>query len=547
MSVDWDLTVDFVSVGSGMAGAAAALAAADVGLEAIIVEKSELLGGSAAHSYGILWVPVNHLEGREGVDDSPEQARRYLLWLGAERQSLEHVDAYLRYAPEALEYFERVGGIQFYPIKGLSDHFYPVGPGTTEFGRCIQVRPFEAAALGGWQPLLRHSMYVERVTWEEMARWGGRNNERNWDHTVLAERQAKDIRTFGAGLVGSFLAGGLRRGVKIFNSTLIQRLVVEDDRVVGLECTRQGERFNVRARHGVLLGTGLYGANPRLVTWFDEFAPMPTHRAPSATQGDGLVLAMEHGAAIHIQHGTLAIHLSYAVPGETDEGIPVGREVGLRELAAPHTLLVNRAGERFGDESFFEDIAIKLRQFDLWRHEYVNRPCFLIFDQAFWDTYALEPNEPGGPVPDWLTPADSLQELGSKLGVDGDRLAATVERFNAFADQGRDGDFHRGEALAWVKQVTGDLTGRGKNPNLGPVRIPPFYGLNLFPSDAREAGLVTNAQGQVIHVRGRAIPGLYACGEVAAQLHVGVGYQAGFTLTGAMTFGYRAAHHATGA
>jgi len=48
----------------------------------------------------------------------------------------------------------------------------------------------------------------------------------------------------------------------------------------------------------------------------------------------------------------------------------------------------------------------------------------------------------------------------------------------------------------------------------------------------------------VIHLRGHAIEGLYACGDVAASLHVGVGYQAGLSLGGGMTFGFLAAQHA---
>jgi 3-oxosteroid 1-dehydrogenase len=538
----WDVTVDWISIGSGQAGAASALAAADAGLDALIVEKAPLLGGSTVYSYGILWVPNNHLQRRAGVPDATEEGRRYMLYLGAERQWLGHVDAFLEYAPRALEYFERVGGVPFYPVKGLPDHYYPVAPGSIEFGRNVQVQPLSTADLGEWRDKLRHSPYVERVTFEEMAQWGGRNNEKNWDHALIAQREADDVRTFGSALSAGMLRGAIGKGVRIMLGTAAERLVVEDGRVTGLEAAQDGRPLRIQARRGVLLGTGLYGANERLVRWFDEFAPMPTHRPPTTTQGDGLVLALEQGAAMHVQHGTLAIHLSYAIPGETEQGFPVGREVGLREVTAPHTMLVNRDGQRFADESFFEHVAIKLREFDLWRHSYVNRPCFLIFDQQFWDAYAIEPAPAGGPVPDWLAHADSLPELAAKLGVDGQQLEETARRFNGFAERGVDEDFHRGEGM-WVRQVTGDLGGR-KNPNLGPIDKPPFYGLPLFPGDAREAGLVTNEHGQVIHVRGQAIPGLYACGEVAAQVFVGVGYQAGFTLTGAMTFGYRAARHA---
>ena len=48
----WDSTVDFVIVGSGGGGMVAALAAADAGASALVLEKQELVGGSTAMSGG---------------------------------------------------------------------------------------------------------------------------------------------------------------------------------------------------------------------------------------------------------------------------------------------------------------------------------------------------------------------------------------------------------------------------------------------------------------------------------------------------------------
>lgn len=44
-----------------------------------------------------------------------------------------------------------------------------------------------------------------------------------------------------------------------------------------------------------------------------------------------------------------------------------------------------------------------------------------------------------------------------------------------------------------------------------------------------------------MHVRGRPIPGLYAVGNAAARTETGSGYQTGFSLASAMTFGLIAA------
>ena len=84
------------------------------------------------------------------------------------------------------------------------------------------------------------------------------------------------------------------------------------------------------------------------------------------------------------------------------------------------------------------------------------------------------------------------------------------------------------------------------NPSLGTLRIPPFYGVQLHPSAFASAGLLTNASAQVINQRQTPIAGLYAAGNNSAHTEYGVGYQAGFSLGSAMTFGYLAARHMAG-
>jgi 3-oxosteroid 1-dehydrogenase len=94
--------------------------------------------------------------------------------------------------------------------------------------------------------------------------------------------------------------------------------------------------------------------------------------------------------------------------------------------------------------------------------------------------------------------------------------------------------------------MTGDR--EQKNPNLGPLTAPPFYGLRLRVASVgiNAAGLRTNADAQVIHVRGRPIAGLYAAGNSAAPLDIGAGYQSGLSNLRGMVGGTRAAMHAAG-
>src|SRR3954451_13498243 len=72
-----DTCVDLLVVGSGT-GMAAALAAHELGLSVLIVEKSSYVGGSTARSGGALWMPAGPVIRAAGSDDSAAKAATYL-------------------------------------------------------------------------------------------------------------------------------------------------------------------------------------------------------------------------------------------------------------------------------------------------------------------------------------------------------------------------------------------------------------------------------------------------------------------------------------
>jgi 3-oxosteroid 1-dehydrogenase len=181
-------------------------------------------------------------------------------------------------------------------------------------------------------------------------------------------------------------------------------------------------------------------------------------------------------------------------------------------------------------------MADKLRDFDGPSHSYQNLPCFLIFDRQYSDRYSFAGIPAGDPIPDWVTRADTIGQLGAKLGIDAEQLSRTVARFNEIVAKGVDEDFGRG-CEEW--RLAGDAKG-GMNPRLGAVNKPPFYGIKLHPSSPSSAGLETDAHGRVLHQRRHPIPGLYASGNVAAHTEFGVGYQAGLSIAAGMIFSYLA-------
>jgi 3-oxosteroid 1-dehydrogenase len=255
---------------------------------------------------------------------------------------------------------------------------------------------------------------------------------------------------------------------------------------------------------------------------------------PESLTGDALVMATEIGAAVHVIGNNLSLFLGFRNPEEAPGGTAVCRLSGTQELPAPHTIVVNRAGRRFADESFFQAVAPRLREFDVRSREQPNLPCWLIFDATFARAHSFGGRPPGAAIPHWVARANSIAELAGILGIDQAGLATTVQRFNNDAQRGTDGDHGRGSS-PW------GLTRFDPSTTLGPIEEAPFYGIQLHPTALASAGLMADTSARVIHIRGTPIPGLYAVGNAAARTETGSGYQTGFSLTSGLTFGLIAA------
>ena len=67
---EWDRTVDLLVMGSGAAGMGSAVRAHDLGLDVLLVEKSDQYGGNTAMSGGVCWVANNPGMAKEGIADS---------------------------------------------------------------------------------------------------------------------------------------------------------------------------------------------------------------------------------------------------------------------------------------------------------------------------------------------------------------------------------------------------------------------------------------------------------------------------------------------
>src|SRR5690625_7340455 len=73
-----DREVDLLVLGTGAAGLSAALTGTAEGLSVLALEKTDFIGGTTAYSAGTCWVPNNHFQKEDGVDESREKVERYL-------------------------------------------------------------------------------------------------------------------------------------------------------------------------------------------------------------------------------------------------------------------------------------------------------------------------------------------------------------------------------------------------------------------------------------------------------------------------------------
>ena len=539
MATRWHEEFDTVVLGSGIAGLATAIAARKNGLRTLLVEKSDLIGGGTCYSAALIWIGQSHLAKAAGVKDSREAVHEYMSFMAAGQAVDENMDTLIDVSPKALKFFENCG-IRFRLVRGVPDHYVGMAPSALTYGRSIEADLVSGKALGRWQDRVltpKNSPY--RMLAEELVAWGGFSNQSNWNPALMREREDADMRGVGVGIITNFLRAALAAGVTIRTGQTTRELVTESGRVTGIVLEGSSGRARaVRARRGVVIATGGYDSNPAMMKSFEGIPGVQSMYPPSLT-GDGMVLGTAVGGAVHVIQNHMQLFLGYNVPVGKKPGEHELRLAGIIELCSPNTIVVNKSGLRFADESYFQKMAPRLREFNVETHQYPNLPCFLVFDQQFADNCSFAGRPAGAPIPRWVRRSDTIEGLAKALSIDAKALGRTVRRFNGFVKQGRDEDFGRGE-LKWTLAKEK----RGQAPrSLGTLQRAPFYGIELSPTIASSAGLLINRHAQVLSFEREPIAGLYAVGNAAAHTEFGSGYQAGLTMASGMTFGLMAGMH----
>jgi len=444
---EWELEADVVIIGAGTAGLTAAIEATKAGAKVVVLEQMPKCSGSLSVCAGNINFAGSEFQRKQGIKDSPD------------------------------EYYQ----------DGLK----------VCHGEPAMWRKFVDNHLDTYQMIVG-------LGYEPSAVWLLPGHSKQRSHYFVGE---------GPELLKLLERGSIKQDVKILFNHKALRLIVDPakKRVIGVKAESKKEAMNFRAKKAVIIASGGFGNNPRMVEEFKglEYAKrcLPTMRGHT---GEGIRMAMAIGVATsHI--GTAAMP---SIPMDANTKHPAA-------ITLHHTLcgaiFVNSNGKRYVNEC--------LQIFPYLGEASFAQPgdhVFAVYDSVIkklielvnWSIYKEYRD-------------DTIEGLARQLGIDPKGLADGIKEYNDDIDKnGYDTKFGKKMLLGHV--------------NKPPVKVakPPFYGLKLMNCfTSFKGGLKINTEAQCLDQYGNVVPGLYAAGEGTGGLFGEGSYICGTMICESLTFG----------
>lgn len=525
MTTHYHNEFDVVIVGFGVAGACAAIAAAEHGARVLVVDRS-LGGGASALSGGVVYAgggtPYQHAAGYEDTPDNMHSYLRQEVGGAVDDQTLR------RFCDESVQrlwWLERHGA-QFaaslcdYKTSYPTDRHYLYFSGNERaYPYCLHATP---APRGHRQ--VAKGMGSGRTLWRAL-----RDSAVQLGVTFLPLTRAEQLVTEECGVAGvrcrsvtdhdSLLRQYYCRTVPLRSKLMNWAPEVARGFPTGeARLWRRSKELTIRAPN-VILAAGGFAFNSDMLR---RYAPSYAGISPLGTEADdgsGIILGANAGGATGYLH----------------------RIAGWRFLSPPAAMLegitVGVSGERIANEDLYgaTHTEVMVRKF--------GGRGFLILDSAMWkrgrtqvatQTSAIQRLQLAAVFTVERRKATTLRDLAVKLGISGSGLEATVAAYNSAIDEGLEDPAHKAPSMC------------------RPLTRAPFYGLDISIRPSRTyfvpgitlGGLrVDGASGKVLTDNGSPIRGLYAAGRSA----VGVcsnSYVSGLSLADCVFSGIRAGEHA---
>lgn len=386
---------DVLVVGAGIAGMRTAIEACRYGAKVVILEKTDVVGGTIGG--GTLIGIKSKLQAEYGIEDEYELLAQDVDRLNAGYRSRNPGIEYT-WNTELLDYFAKTCGSEV-------DYVVDLG---VQFASDKNRRPS--------QPTLYEPLSVDRVS--------------------------SCVRTSLTDVIYGELKQYIDAGqCCIVFETPATDLIMDGAAVVGAK-TDKGD-FYAKA---TVLCTGGYGRSEELVTRFN-FKNFTT-TSNWFTTGDGMLMAERAGGVL----ANMDFLTAYAGGLKTPEG-GLTRTMSIRVKDFPYLVFVNAEGNRFVDELGKED-GSSYDEITSWWAKGDNK-VYIMVDQAMVDDLKAQNKPIISNDKDWAMFDDQLakgnilfsgatiEEVAGKAGINAENLAKTIEKYNGYAEKGYDDEFGR--------------------------------------------------------------------------------------------------------
>lgn len=378
----FDATKQVVVLGSGAAGLAAAISAAENGKSVTLYERAPNPGGSSRRSGGVIYLGGGTSQQKvNGFEDTPERMYDYLS--------------------HAMGFGADLARIKAYCEGSVSLHQWLVDAGVQFNDKYSEIKA---------------PMTVDDST----LYYSG--SERSWPYNIDGDipRGHKVAAPSAAGhaLIDQLMAHAQTLDIEFVNNRRARSLITEAGAVVGvvIENTEDQTTQNIGAEAGVIVCTGGFQFNKELVTrHLPTFLRAAAPLGAPEEDGDALIMGQEVGADVRL----------------LERGSP------WRFIYPPEYLckglFINPRGQRFISEDIYGGNAsdIMIRDYEGFG--------YLVIDQKVYDS--LPENEVD--LVNIEFTADTIGGLETEIGLPAGSLASTVGYYNTHAANGEDPLFHK--------------------------------------------------------------------------------------------------------
>ncbi len=530
----WDAETDVVVVGSGFAGLVAASIAKGRGADVVVLEADADIGGMMRISSGEYWVPNNACMREAGIEDPKEDCLKLMARLSYPTHYDPSSDT-LGLLPDVYELFETYYDTAATAVAELDS----IGAMGSVFSDGVT----PDAEFNPMGHIEYHSELPE--------------NRIEYGRALMADTGGIHGPGQGQSTIDLLVAHAERVGIPIHTGHRVDDVYTDGDgAVVGVLAGTESGPVSVRARKGVIFASGGFFHDEQMRTQLLRGTVWGV-TAPATNTGVFLRVAQSLGAMTEntdsLWYGQQAI----------EQVLDTHRaDVMAFWLYGDSMVLVNRHGVRVVNEKAHYNERGRIHaMYDATTKSYENNVLIQVYDDAVATNPEMGVKYPvpfPGETSEWIISGDTLEELaaavddrlaklashtgGVRLAEDfAANLAATIERFNGFAETGHDLDFGRGEAPGERGYSVLGLT-RGVNRTMYPFAgTGPYHAVLIGASGFdTNGGPSINTKAQVVTWDREPIPGLYGAGNAIGSPGHGAYWSGGATLGNALVWGYHA-------